>query len=72
MTSFLPLQLEAAIVESLLNLRRSFDNPSIGKPLEVFCGQKTTLIGGGFSCGTGLSYPSLLPRAILSSPKAQS
>ena len=40
-------------------------------PLEVFCSQRTTLTSGGFSCGTGISYPSLLPRAISSLPKAQ-
>ena len=55
---------------NLLNLRRSSNRPSIGTPLEVFCGQKTTLTSGGFSCGRGLSYPSLLPRAISSLSKA--
>ena len=59
-------------MQILLNLRRSSGRPSTGTPLEVFCGQRTTLTGGGFSCGTGLSYPSLLPRAISNSPKAQS
>ena len=72
MTFLYPLQLEAVVAEDFVKFEGSSSRPSIGTPLEVFCGKRTTLTGGGFSCGTGLSCPSLLPRAISSLPKAHS
>ena len=67
-----PLQLEAAVAEGFVKVERELQQARNWDASKGILRQMTTLIGGGFSCGIGIFYHSLLPRAISSSPKAQS